>query len=57
MRAVEGEESRGGEALTEEAIARFIQDTGWKPKSSTPSSVYSGDEELYYDGELWLTVS
>lgn len=57
MRTVEGEESMGGNALTEEAIARFIQETGWKPKSSTPSSIYSGDEELYYDGELWLTVS
>jgi hypothetical protein len=54
---VEGEEAKGGEALTEEAIARFIQETGWKPKSSTPSSIYSGDEALYYDGELWLTVS
>jgi hypothetical protein len=44
-----------GEELSEKAIARFIQETGWKPRSSTPSSIYSGDDEIFYDGELWLT--
>jgi hypothetical protein len=44
-----------GAELTEEAIAKFLQETEWQPKSFTPSSVYSGDAELYYDGELWLT--
>jgi hypothetical protein len=40
--------------LTGKAIAQFIQETGWAPRSSTPSSVYTG-EEMVYDGELWLT--
>ncbi|KAH7081463.1 hypothetical protein BKA63DRAFT_588973 [Paraphoma chrysanthemicola] len=48
---------KGGEGLTEEAIARLIQKTAWKQRSSTPSSIYSGDEKMYYDGELWLTVA
>ncbi|KAH7091329.1 hypothetical protein FB567DRAFT_272198 [Paraphoma chrysanthemicola] len=56
MREKVGEEVGGGVALTEEAIARLIQETGWEPRSSTPSSLYSGDEKMYYDGELWLTV-
>jgi hypothetical protein len=42
------------EPLTEKAIERFIQKTGWVPKNSTPSSEYS--VEVEYDGELWLTV-
>jgi hypothetical protein len=52
-----GGEENGGEELTEKAIARFTQETGWTPRSSTPSSIYSGDEEMYYDGELWLSRS
>ncbi|KAH3906234.1 hypothetical protein HBI56_193990 [Parastagonospora nodorum] len=44
----------GAEPLTEKAIERFIRETGWVPKNSTPSSEYS--VEVEYDGELWLTV-
>jgi hypothetical protein len=44
----------GGGELTEKAIAKFIHETGWTPKNSTPSSEYSVD--VVYDGELWLTV-
>ncbi|KAL5120741.1 hypothetical protein ACEQ8H_001221 [Pleosporales sp. CAS-2024a] len=44
-----------GEALTEKALERFLQETGWMPKNQTPSSEYS--VEVEYDGELWLTVS
>jgi hypothetical protein len=50
----ECQEESQGDALTGKAIAQFIQETGWAPRSSTPSSVYTG-EEMVYDGELWLT--
>jgi hypothetical protein len=43
------------DALTEKAIERFIQETGWVPKNSTPSSEYS--VSVVYDGECWFTVS
>jgi hypothetical protein len=49
----EGERSQA-EELSEKAIARLIQETGWKPRSSTPSSIYSGGDEMFYNGELWL---
>jgi hypothetical protein len=51
----ECQEESQGDALTEKAIAQFIHETGWAPRSSTPSSVYTGEEEMVYDGELWLT--
>jgi hypothetical protein len=51
----ECQEENQGDALTEKAVAQFIQETGWAPRSSTPSSVYTGEEEMVYDGELWLT--
>ncbi|KAH8696961.1 hypothetical protein GQ44DRAFT_633655 [Phaeosphaeriaceae sp. PMI808] len=53
----EWEEFRGevGKALTEKALEKFVFETGWKPRSATPSSEYS--EDVYYDGELWLTAS
>lgn len=44
-----------GDELSEKAMERFIQEEGWKPRSTTPSSEYSVPVE--YDGELWLTVS
>jgi hypothetical protein len=46
-----------GDELSEKVIAEFIKETGWKPRSSTPSSVYSPGYEMFYDGELWLTMS
>jgi hypothetical protein len=53
----EGEVGGGGAELMEEAIAKFLQETKWEPRSFTPSSIYSGPaEETYYDGELWLTA-
>jgi hypothetical protein len=52
----ECQEESQGDALTEKAVAQFIQETGWTPRSSTPSSVYTG-EEMFYDGELWLTMA
>lgn len=55
---VKGEEEVRGEGatLTEEGIAKLLEETKWKPKPSTTSSIYSGGgSELYYDGELWLT--
>jgi hypothetical protein len=51
----ECQEESQGDALTEKAIAQFIQEIRWTPRSSTPSSVYTGEEEMFYDGELWLT--
>jgi hypothetical protein len=44
-----------GDALTEKAIEQFVRETGWKPRSAVPSSIYS--VEVVYDGELWLTVA
>jgi hypothetical protein len=43
------------DALTKEAIKQFVRETGWKPRSSVTSSIYSGD--MVYDGEVWLTVA
>jgi hypothetical protein len=48
-------EKNEGELLTEKAMERFLHETEWKPKKSTPSSIYSVD--VVYDGELWLTVA
>jgi hypothetical protein len=51
----ECQEESQGDALTGKAIAQFIQETEWTLRSSTPSSVYMGEVEMFYDGELWLT--
>jgi hypothetical protein len=48
-----GEKRR--DALTEEAIKQFVRETGWKPRSSVPSCIYTGD--MVYDGEVWLTAA
>jgi hypothetical protein len=45
----------GGDELTEKAVERFVRESGSKPRSNTPSSVYSVD--VVYDGELWLTTA
>jgi hypothetical protein len=49
----QGEEK--GNALLEQALKLFVKETGWKPRSSVPSSIYH--LVVVYDREVWLTVA